>query len=43
MQVLKFYGPIIIEDNVKIGAGAIVTKNVPKGATVVGVNDIRLK
>lgn len=29
-------GPITIGDNVTIGAGSVVTKDVPRGATVVG-------
>lgn len=28
-------GPVVIENNAKIGAGAIVTHNVPEGATMV--------
>lgn len=32
----KVLGPIIIGENVKVGAGAIVLKNVPDGCTVVG-------
>ncbi|MEG1738662.1 MAG: serine acetyltransferase [Odoribacter sp.] len=34
----KLIGPIIIGSNVKIGANAVVTKNVPDGVTVVGAN-----
>lgn len=33
----KVLGPIIIEDNVKIGANSIVLKNVPSGYTAVGI------
>ena len=33
----KVLGPIMIEDNVKIGANAVVLKNVEKRTTVVGV------
>ena len=33
----KLLGPIIIEDNVKIGANAVVLKNVPSNNTVVGI------
>lgn len=33
-------GPITIGDNVSIGAGAIVTKDVPDNCTVVGTNKI---
>jgi serine O-acetyltransferase len=34
----KVIGPVRIGNNVKIGANATVTKDVPDGATVVGVN-----
>lgn len=30
-------GNIVVEDNVKVGAGAVVIKDVPKNTTVVGV------
>lgn len=30
-------GPVTIGNNVTIGAGAVVTKDIPDGATVVGV------
>ena len=33
----KLLGPIIIVDNAKIGANAVVLKDVPQGATVVGI------
>lgn len=33
----KVLGPIVIEDNVKIGANSIVLKNVPNGYTAVGI------
>ena len=33
-------GPIVVDDGAKVGAGAIVTKDVPSGATVVGENRI---
>ena len=33
----KILGPINVDDNVKIGANAVVLKNVDKGTTVVGV------
>lgn len=35
-------GPIHIGDDAKIGAGAVVTKDVPAGATAIGVNKIIL-
>lgn len=37
----KVLGPIIIEDNVKIGANAIITKNIAANRTVVGFNEIK--
>lgn len=37
VQVLKYYGPIKIGDNVKIGAGAVVLKSTENNVTVVGV------
>lgn len=33
----KVLGPIKIGDNVKIGANAVVLKNVPDNVTVVGI------
>lgn len=39
----KILGPVRIGNNVTIGANAIVTKDIPDNATVVGVNKIRLK
>lgn len=36
----KILGPITIGDNVRIGANAVVTKNVPSNCTVVGANKI---
>ena len=33
----KILGPLIIEDGVRIGSNAVVLKNVPQGATVVGI------
>lgn len=33
----KVLGPIVVGDDVKIGAGAVVLRNVPDGCTVVGV------
>ena len=37
MQELKYCGPIKIGNNVKIGANAVVIKNVPNNVTVVGI------
>ena len=37
----KLIGNINIGDGVKIGANAVVTKNVPEGKTVVGANQIK--
>ena len=41
----KLLGNIVIGNNAKIGAGAVVLKNVAEKATVVGVpaEDIKLK
>ena len=36
----KLIGPILIGDDVSTGANAIVTKDVPAGATVVGFNRV---
>lgn len=33
----KILGPIILEENVKVGANTVVLKNIEAGATVVGV------
>lgn len=33
----KFFGPIKIGSNVKIGANAVVLKDVPENSTVVGI------
>ena len=38
----KVLGGISVGDNVKIGANAVVTKNVPKGATLVECNRLIL-
>ena len=40
MQELKFYGPIKIGDNVKVGANSTVLTDIPDGSTVVGHNKI---
>lgn len=34
----KILGPIILGDNVKVGANTVVLKNVPAGATIVGTS-----
>lgn len=39
----KILGPVKIGNNVTIGANAIVTKDVPDGVTVVGVNKLIMK
>ena len=36
----KYYGPIKIGDNVKIGANATVYTDIPKNATVIRFNNI---
>ena len=36
----KILGPVTIGENSKIGAGAIVTKNVPDSSTVINCNNI---
>lgn len=36
----KIIGPVVIGDEAIIGANAVITKSVPKGATVVGANRI---
>jgi len=33
----KIIGGLVIEDNVKIGANAVLTKSAPKGATMLGI------
>lgn len=33
----KYFGPIKIGDNVKIGANAVVLKNIDENLTVVGI------
>ena len=33
----KYFGPIKIDDNVKIGANSVVVKDVPNDKTVVGI------
>ena len=40
--MLKFFGPIKIGDNVKIGAGAVVLKSIENNVTVVGVPIARI-
>lgn len=39
----KILGPVKIGNNVTIGANAIVTKDIPDGATVVGVNKLIIR
>ena len=39
----KVLGDIIVEDNAKIGAGAVVLKNVKRNTTVVGIPAKRVK
>jgi serine O-acetyltransferase len=34
----KILGPVLVGDRVKIGAGAVVTKDIPAESTVVGFN-----
>ena len=36
----KYFGPIKIGNNVKIGANATVLTNIPNNVTVVGCNNI---
>lgn len=36
-MVQKFFGPIKIGDNVKIGANAVVLHDIEKDSTVVGI------
>lgn len=36
----KIIGPVRIGDDVTIGANAVITKDVPNGATVVGFNKV---
>lgn len=38
----KILGPIILEENVKVGANTVVLKNIEAGATVVGVSGKKL-
>ena len=38
--MLKYFGPIKIGNNVKIGANATVLKNIPDNVTVVRCNKI---
>lgn len=33
----KIIGPVVVGDNARIGSNSVVTKNVPSGATVVGI------
>ncbi len=37
MPVLKVLGPVYIGDNVRVGAGSVVLKNLPANTTAVGV------
>lgn len=37
----KIIGDVVIGDNVRVGANAVVTKNIPAGKTVVGYNVIK--
>lgn len=36
----KIIGPVKIGNDVTVGANAVVTKDVPDGATVVGINNV---
>ena len=36
----KYFGPIKIGNNVKVGANAVVLEDVPTNCTVVGVNRV---
>lgn len=38
----KVLGPIVVEDEVKIGANAVLVKSVPRGATVIGIAGLRI-
>jgi serine O-acetyltransferase len=38
----KILGPVRVGDRAKVGAGALVTKDVPPKATVVGINQIQI-
>lgn len=40
---VKYFGPIKIGDNVKIGANTIVLKNIPSNCTVIKCNKILKK
>ena len=42
MQVLKYFGPIKIGDNVKVGAGSVVLKSTENNVTIVGVPKSRV-
>lgn len=33
----RYFGPIKIENNVKIGANSVVLKDIPENSTVVGI------
>ena len=37
MQVQKYFGPIKIGNNVKIGANAVILKDIDDNKTVVGI------
>ena len=40
--MLKFFGPIKIGDNVKIGAGAVILNSLENNVTAVGVPSPRI-